>query len=127
MSPRTWTDVTAELIDVLNTNVDTFPTVPNPRPDEFVVVRRTGGGSDMFLDRAQMDIEVWSGGPRDSIVAVHTLAGQVREWLRTAPDAASGLCHVVIDTLGFLADEVTGSPRIIITATVTAKPTARVL
>lgn len=124
--PREWPDVVQILLDVLNAEREGvhLPAVPRERPDEFVVVRRTGGGNRGVLDRAQLDIEVWKGEPGSSIEPVTTLALSVAEILRLAPHTAagSGLSSVVIDTNGFLPDEESDSPRVIITATAVARP-----
>lgn len=123
---RVWADVTGVLIDVIADQWPgpVAPAVPKPRPAELVVVRRLGGGDDGVLDRARMGVDVWSGEPGGSQAPAHALAARIREILRQAPftHPGCGLARVTIDSLGFLPDEVTATPRVIITATVTAKP-----
>lgn len=126
ISARTWIDVTGALIDAVSAEWGglVVPTVPKPRPDEFVVIQRLGGKDDGVVDRATMGIDCWSGQQGDSIVPVTTLATTIREILRQAPATAAGggLSYIAIESFGYLPDAVSGCPRCIITATVTAKP-----
>lgn len=123
-SSRVWLDATQTVIDALGGHIDAYPAVPNPRPDEFVVVRRDGGSQDGVLDSAEMSIEVWSGQPNTSLQPVTALAGEVRELLRTMPDTTVGVVRWTEDTFGLLPDEVTDTPRVLIFGTVWLKPTS---
>lgn len=57
--------------------------VPNPRPGEFVLVRRTGGPeATRVTDLPQITIETWS----TSDVLADLLAQRCRRWLREMAD-----------------------------------------
>ena len=124
---RTWPDAVGTVIDLLtNAGVDAYPAVPNPRPLEFAVVRRDGGGNDGdgVFDMAAMSVEVWSGDPDDSTVPVWAAASEIREVLRMAPETPSAVARVDIDSLGYLPDELSDSPRVIISCGVALRPTS---
>lgn len=56
-------DVEGALIAYLKreTGVETYAEVPNPRPDEFVTVERTGGPrTDVVVDNPMLAIQCWS-------------------------------------------------------------------
>ena len=125
---RVWRDPVQVVIDALEAeSITAYPTVPNPRPAEFVTVQRDGGSNDHdgIFDIAQMDVEVWSGEQGDSLADVWSLANQVREELRMmAASTSNGVARVEIDTIGYLPDEISDAPRVIITAGVWLRPVA---
>lgn len=126
LTPRTWLDATGVLIDGIAAEWagTVVGAVPNPRPEEFVLVSRTGGGIDGALDVALMDIEVWSGEPGTSQVPAHQLAGTIREILRMLPTTASSVTRVEEESFAFLPDQVSGAPRCLLSVTAWLKPSA---
>lgn len=122
---RVWPDVTAVVIDALSTawGGTVVGRVPPERPAEFVVVMRSGGRIDGALDRAQMDIDIWSGDPNGSAATVWATATTIREHLRTLPAGDSPIVDYVEDSAGYLPDPESQTPRVIVTATITTKPT----
>lgn len=126
MTGLVFADAKAVLIDWLAAaGFDAQPRIPNPRPTEFVVVRRPGGNIDVdaVSDRAQMSIECWSGEPEASPDAAWALAGAVREHLRALPGEFAGVSLWEEDTCGELYDELSETPRVIITGTCWIQPT----
>ena len=125
-SARVWLDATQTVLDGLYAqwNGIVLPAIPTDRPDEFVVVQRVGGGTDGVLDAASMSIECWSGEPNSSQVPAWTLAGTIREIVRMLPDTAAGICDVDEDAASFLPDELSDTPRVLLTFTVLLKPSA---
>ena len=126
MSGLAFADAKAVLIDWLAAGgFNAQPRVPNPRPDEFVVVRRTGGSIDIdaVSDRAQMAVECWSGQPEASPAPAWALANDVRTHLRALPGEFSGVSLWEEDTCGELYDELSETPRVIITGTCWIQPT----
>lgn len=123
--PRAWLDVTAVVIDALNHDWGgtVLPAVPHPRPDEFVVVRRTGGGHDGVLDRARVDVEIWSGQQGDSLVGVWSLTATIREYLRMMPTTTIGVSRVDESGVALLTDNESGAPRVLLSAIVWLVPT----
>lgn len=122
---RVWPDATATLIDVLaaDASINPVPAVPNPRPDEFVVVRRFGGARDpdATLDRARMSVQCWSGKPGSSQKPAWDLANEVRDLI----EAAAGTVPISRwdeETVGMLPDEESGCPRVIITGSLWLRP-----
>lgn len=123
---RIWPDpIAAVIAAIASEGIDAYPAVPNPRPAEFAVVQRLGGGidNDAVFDIAQVDVEVWSGDQGDSLVPVWDATRTVIEALRMMPAATGDVARVDIETSGYLPDEITGSPRVIITAGVWLRPT----
>lgn len=58
--------------------------VPNPMPDEFVTVERTGGGASDWIDRPLVAVQAWALTPERA----EALANSVRlSLLTTAPPA----------------------------------------
>lgn len=56
-------DIEGRLIQWIEqtTGVATYAEVPNPRPDEFVTVERTGGArTDVVVDNPMLAIQCWS-------------------------------------------------------------------
>jgi hypothetical protein len=99
-------DATAVVIDLLAAAFDerdetapVEPRVPNPRPDRFVVVRRTGGTSRaVVIDDPQITVEAWGTDDADA----HDLAQLCRGLLH----AAEG---TVVDTVAvYRVAEVSG-------------------
>lgn len=123
--PRLWPDATALVLDAIrDEGIDAYPTVPNPRGDEFVIVQRVGGGRDIdgIFDQAQLDVECWSGEPNGSAVDAHTLAYRVREILHLLPATVAGVSRWDEDTFGYLPDEISETPRVIITGALWTRP-----
>lgn len=78
--PILFPDVAAEVGAWLREqlNVDTDTRVPNPRPDEWLMVRRVGGPRrDLVIDDATLAIEAWSVSDANS----HDLAQLARAYL----------------------------------------------
>ncbi len=125
-SARVWLDATQTVIDGISDEWagTVVPAVPTDRPDEFVVVQRVGGSNDGVLDTASIDVECWSGEPNASQVPAWTLAGTIREIVRMLPDTVAGICDVEEDTASFLPDELSDTPRVLLTFTVLLKPSA---
>lgn len=123
---RVWLDATQVVIDGISAEWTgaVVPAVPTDRPDEFVVVQRVGGSNDGVLDSAAIDIECWSGEPNSSQVPAWTLANTIREIVRMLPDTTAGVCDVEEDTASFLPDELSDTPRVLLTFTVLLKPSA---
>lgn len=77
--PDTAAAAAAYLDSVLSVAVVTH--VPNPRPDEFVTLRRTGGPRETLVsDGAQITVESW--GPDDE--TAHDNAQTARAYLHAA-------------------------------------------
>lgn len=69
------------LRDVLGEQVEN--TVPNPRPDRFIVVRRVGGPREtMVSDAASVAVEGWD---KDGNAEAHDLAALARAWILALP------------------------------------------
>lgn len=51
--------------------------VPNPRPDRFITIERTGGISDRWQDRPQVAIQCWA----KSRWEAEELASRVKTWV----------------------------------------------
>lgn len=127
-NPRTWPDAEDALIAAL---AALWPgaihyEVPSSRPAEFVVIERDGGGNDGTLDRAAVTIEVWSGTPGDSKRGATSLAALIRDLLKQTPRDANPITDYTEESFAYLPDEISGSPRVIITATVTLQPSGRI-
>ena len=69
----------AELASFGYVNVQASTLVPNPRPDRWVRVVRTGGPADLVIDRAQITFEAWG----TTTAAASDLAGIVRVVIRS--------------------------------------------
>jgi hypothetical protein len=126
INPRVWRDETALLIGTLQDDWTTavYTRPPREMPDEFLVVRRTGGTNNGRVDRALMTIEVWSGEPGASRDGVNALAPVIAEYVRMTPTNHPGIgcAGVAIQANLFQADILSGRPRRVITATLTLKP-----
>ena len=127
--PRTWPVAEDEVQQAL---ADLWPGVvvqtwPTDRPDEFVLVecdqQRAIGG---VLSEAAMTVEVWSGRAGDNPREVRTLAALVRDLLAQMPRGDNPITAWTEETSAYLADEITGDPRVIITGSITLKPSVRV-
>ena len=73
-----------EFFDGLQLGASTYGAVPNPRPQRFLTVERTGGAADRFIDRAQVAVQAWA----TSRAEAETLAVEARLaalGLRVAP------------------------------------------
>lgn len=55
-------DIEAEVVRFLarKVGVKALTGVPSPRPDEFVTVELTGGGSGRFQTRASLAVQAWA-------------------------------------------------------------------
>lgn len=109
--------LTRALTDVLPVPVRW--TVPHPRPDRFVVVRRAGSGRESaWAEYAAMDVEVWAGEPDGNPRDVHLLTADVESVLRRIADRHDNLLrHVTITGKTYLPDPISRSPRMVIGAT----------
>jgi hypothetical protein len=85
--------------------------VPDPRPTEFIRVRRIGGPrKNLFLDRPRIDIECWSGSEGDAAdfmmrVRPYVLAMAGKRGTTTVYDVAE------ISGPMWLPDDATSHPR----------------
>lgn len=132
VNERAWRDATGAVIADLNSVLTptVYPSIPQDLPAQFVTVRRVGGGYDdqhQSLDRARMQVEVWSGvkdTPGQSLQPANALAATVIEALRNMPVTGSNGVQKVSDlAVAAFPDPDTQIPRVIITATVVVKPT----
>ena len=127
--PRTWPvaedEVQSALADLWTGDV--FQSWPTVRPDAFVLVecdqQRAVGG---VLSEAAMTVEVWSGRAGDNPRDVRTLAALIRDLLAQMPRGANAITAWTEESSAFLADEITGDPRVIITGTAVLKPGTRI-
>lgn len=105
--------VTAHLRALLGVPVVTR--VPDPRPAEFVQVRRVGGTAELVWDRPRIDVFAWA--PDDEIA--HDLGMAARAALHDLQGTSVlGVpCYQVEEFLGprRADDEPTGTPRIWLT------------
>lgn len=78
--------VIGHLSDVLD--VPVVRTVPNPRPDEFITVLRTGGAVDLnpLTEGAQLTIEAWSTRSSTSFALAREARLRVRQMAGTVVD-----------------------------------------
>lgn len=77
--------VTGRLADLLD--VPTDVRVPNPRPEEFILVRRVGGTRrDIVTDEATITIEAWA----QDEAAAHDLAQLARAYVHAMAGSAEG-------------------------------------
>lgn len=104
--------------DVVRTLLDTALTppvrskVPNPRPAEFVTVRRTGGvRRDLVADNAQVTVESWGATEEDA----HDLAQLARAHIGAAPGSVVNGVSIYRVTEqaapGILPDPLSDQPR----------------
>ena len=125
-NPRVWPDPTSVVAaHLIAADLTVYWAVPNPRPDEFVVVRTTGAfDRSRVLLKASVDVEVWSGQQGDSPRPAHLLAAQVAEHLWAAPGDANPITDVYVYPPVWLPDAESGCPRCLVRAEVTLKPSA---
>ena len=98
--------------------------VPTQRPALFVVIRRSGGGSTQVLDAALIDLEVWGGQATDNPRDTERFATLVGEMMRRMPAANNPATRVDIESVAFIPDAVSDSPRYVISARVWLRPVA---
>lgn len=66
------------VIDYIDQYIPTYADVPIDKPDEFVIVERTGGGiSDYVVEKPQIAIQCWS----TTRLKAATLAEYVKEYM----------------------------------------------
>lgn len=105
------TDVVCRLLDPV-LPVPVRSKVPNPRPDSFVTIRRTGGPrKDLVTDNAQITVEAWA----ETEEEAHDLAQVARAHIGAA--SGSVVAGVAIYRVteqagpGILPDPVSDQPR----------------
>jgi len=97
--------------------------VPNPRPSQFVVVRRVGSGAPLqWADRASLDVECWSGEPNGNPKPAHLLAASIRRTLLAMPDADNPVASVSILGVAYSPDTVALVPRVVLGVEVLLRP-----
>lgn len=115
--------VTKYLNDVLAVPVRWAP--PTPRPNEFVVVRRTGDGdAPRWAERAMLDVECWSGKPDSNPKPAHTLASAVKRALLAMPTGDNPVGDAYLTGRAFMADPTSQVPRVILGVAVLIRPRA---
>ena len=112
--------VTSRLGDELD--IETDHKVPNPRPDEFIVVRRVGGPRrDLVTDEATLTIEAWA----QTEEAAHDLAQLARAHVHAMAGTTEGDARVyrVGEFAGpaSLPDPESDQPRYTLTVTVAVR------
>lgn len=117
--------VTSRLAAVVG--VETTSRVPNPRPAEFILVRRVGGPRrDLVTDEATLTIEAWA----QSEEAAHDLAQLARAHVHAMAGSTHG--DVVIYKVGefagpaWMPDPDSTQPRYTLTVTVAVRGAAPV-
>lgn len=99
-------DVRRRLADAL-APVAVLTHVPDPRPDELVVVTRAGGGRlDFLRDRPGLDLLVWAGSEDRAAELAHAAADAIM-----ALPFEAGYADVEEETLRSDPDEEARSPR----------------
>lgn len=120
-----WPDATQVVTEYLT---DAVPTpvrwsVPNPRPNEFVVVRRTGNaGAPRWTERAVLDVECWSGQANGSPKPAHRLAGQVARALFQLPSGDNPVTDVSLTGRAYFPDPTSQTPRVTLGVAVLLRP-----
>lgn len=102
--------------------VETTTKVPNPRPDEFILVRRVGGTKrDQVIDDASLAIEAWS----TTEAEAHDLLQLARAHLHASVGVSidGQTIYRVQEFAGpaSLPDPLSQTPRYTLTAAVTVK------
>lgn len=82
-------------------------TVPDPRPDEFVTVERTGGGYSLGKDEPNLAVQCWA----ETEGAAYTLALAAREALRMSREHIAQVCGVEIGSIYSFPDPDSGAWR----------------
>ncbi len=61
-------DIERALIEWLPEKVgcECLAEAPDPRPDRFVTVERTGGEASLGVDRPKLAVQAWGAGPEDA-------------------------------------------------------------
>ena len=123
---RVWPAATEVVGTYLNTVLDEPVrwAVPTERPDLFVVIRRSGGGSSQVLESALIDLECWSGQPTANPRDTERFSAFVAEQMRRMPAAVNPCTRVDIESVAFIPDAVSDSPRYLISARVWLRPHA---
>lgn len=110
----TFPDVEAIAIDWLNDNMTepAHSTVPNPRPDNFVLVFRTGGPKrNLVTDQPQITVESWGTTKSEA----HDTAQEARAWLNALQgQVRDGVQVYRVEEAagpGWLPDPVSEKPR----------------
>lgn len=125
--PVTFVDVVALVVDYLNDNLtpSVYTRVPNPRPDTFVRVQRTGGtSSSLRVDDATVVVESWALKDEDA----YTLAASVRSLLHALASTSHNSTQIYrVDEFsgpGLLPDPVSNHARYTQTFVVQTRGTA---
>lgn len=114
-------DVTLVVVNYLRDALGTvgvYTRVPESRPGSFVLVARRGGVADGPIDRARLVLECWA--PDEGEAAA--LAGAVRDHMRRMRGAFDGyrVARTSEAGLAFLPDELTDTPRYLLTIELSA-------
>lgn len=118
-------DVEAMLVDWLTTRLTGYSAgpvvvatkVPNPRPDRFVKVTRTGGHQrDLITDLVQVTVECWAATDPDAADLARLVRAYV--WMLAGTEAAGTWVRIVTEVGGPVAfpDPETNNPRYQFTA-----------
>lgn len=121
----TWPDAVGLVVAYLDaalTPTAVSSRVPNPRPGEFVQVRRVGGPADPPVrDRPRLDVFAWAPTDPDAMDLAYT----VREllWLLPGTDLLGPVVYRIEETLGPRQDDddTTGTPRVWATYSLTLR------
>lgn len=93
------------VIEWLGTVANTYPAsgdIPNPRPDKFITVDRTGGPREsMVLDRAEILIEVYD---KDSRLDASNQASAIADVLVQLEAYDQNVTHAVVNSVVNLDD-----------------------
>ena len=109
-------NVEEKVIQLLRTaGYDAYADAPNPMPDEFVTVERTGGGAADMVDSATLAVQCWAKGRK----AAADMADGVRGALY-AMQGVGGLGGISVDSLYNWPDPQTRRSRYQMTVGVTA-------
>lgn len=122
-----WPDATTEVTAWLTADLS-IPvrwTVPNPRPDQFVVVRRTGDAdSPTWAERASLAVDCWSGEPNSNPKPAHLLASAVKRSLLAMPAGNNPIGDVTVTGRAYAPDPASLVPRVTLGVAVLIRPYA---
>lgn len=104
-------DIEKAVIKFLNDNLEkaqAFGEVPNPRPDAFVVVDRTGGNhGSIALDQPLMTIQAWG----KSKLKASELAYEVDLLIRSMQEDVDEVTYVDRNSMYYYPDDESHTPR----------------
>lgn len=102
-------DIEATIIAYLkNAGYAAYADVPNPRPETFVTVERTGGGLDsLVIDRPTVAVQSWANTRLEASKLSMEVDGHLRQMALAIPD----VCYVERDSLYNWPDEYGNNAR----------------